>query len=300
MLGAMRVLPLLLVALCLLPGCEPTTQDDGTIGIAVSVEPQAWLVERIGGDQFRVETLVPPGASPATYQVTDKQISRVMGCRTYIRIGVPFESGPWFSALAESDSLAVHDARDSVRTRELEGHTCAHGHDHHHHDHRDPHIWTSPATLAEMALATQAILDELDPDETRIAERAVRLTALHDELTALDGELREVLAPLDGSAFIVFHPAWGYFADSYGLRQVAIEVDGKAPSDAELTEVTELARDESIDVILVQPQFEGTSARAVADAIGGRVVEVDPLDVPGSLRELASVLTDGQAGPTRP
>ena len=119
-----------------------------------------------------------------------------------------------------------------------------------------------------------------------------RLAALERELDDLDASLRATLAPCRGKALFVFHPAWGYFADAYGLRQLAIEHEGKTPTDRELTELQRQARTEQVSVVFVQPQISSKAADAVAAAVGGRVEKIDPLaeDVPANLRKVAAAI----------
>jgi zinc transport system substrate-binding protein len=76
---------------------------------------------------------------------------------------------------------------------------------------------------------------------------------------------------------MVFHPAWGYFADTYGLTQVPIEREGKEPGARALAALIDQAKREKTQVVFVQPQFDKRSAVQVAQAIGGAVVAVDPL-----------------------
>jgi zinc transport system substrate-binding protein len=97
------------------------------------------------------------------------------------------------------------------------------------------------------------------------------------ELQALDRELHVLLDPLPNRRFLVFHPAWGYFADAYGLTQVPIEREGKEPGARALVALIDQAKREHINVVFVQPQFNRRSAAQVARAIGGVVVAVDPL-----------------------
>jgi zinc transport system substrate-binding protein len=89
--------------------------------------------------------------------------------------------------------------------------------------------------------------------------------------------------------FMVFHPAWGYFAQAYGLRQVPIEVEGKAPKPAQLMALIDHARESGIRVVFVQPQFSTKSAALIAQEIGGQVAFADPLaeDWPQNLRQVA-------------
>ena len=93
---------------------------------------------------------------------------------------------------------------------------------------------------------------------------------------------------------MAFHPAWSYFAREYGLEQLPIEVEGKAPNPANLKKIIDIARKENIRIIFVQEQFDTNSARAVAAEIGGQVVKIDPLglDWLENMRRIAQTLGD--------
>jgi zinc transport system substrate-binding protein len=92
---------------------------------------------------------------------------------------------------------------------------------------------------------------------------------------------------------MVYHPAWGYFADEYGLTQLAIEEEGKPVSAAHIRKMVDLARGKGIRAVLVQKGFDTKSARAVARDIGGEVVETDPLerDWFSGMRTFTTILT---------
>ena len=278
-------------------GERSPSSEVGVVRIAVSIPPQAWLVERVGGDELNAVTLLSPGDSPATYQPTDIQISRLMQADVYFRIGVPFENGRWFQAVAASGGPDVVDLREGVPLRAMEhthgeepdaGRDHATGADESH----DPHIWLSPPLLKIQAGTVAETLSRMYPQLA--ADIETNLSDLLEELDRADEEIRERLSAFRGRAFYVFHPAWGYFADEYGLRQEAIEIEGKEPSDHELTEFQELARRDGIPVIFVQPQIAGESARAVARAIGAGIRILDPLayDVLSNLRRVADELAE--------
>jgi len=304
--------PFSLVAALLMTaaGCGGSTPSEpgGAVPVVVSIQPQKWLVEQIGGEHVEVIVLLAPGDDPHTYQPTDAQISRVMQASVYFRVGVPFENGPWFRAIAGSEKLEVIDTRQGIRLREVEADVHAHGPppdehagDHgNHHDHaaRDPHIWTSPRLLKIQAQTVAATLCELAPEHSDAFRRNV--AALESRLDELDARIRKKLVGCQGRAMFVFHPAWGYFADEYGLRQVAVELEGKEPTDRELTELQQLARREGVRVIFVQPQISGQSAEAIARAVGARVEVLDPLaeDLPAELLRAAEVLAGSYREPT--
>lgn len=273
--------------------------------VMVTLPPQAWLVERIVGEpDLTVESLLGPGDSPATFQPTDAQVTRLSRADLFFRIGAPAENAPWFRAIEAAERPLVVDLREGVQLRPMEDHDHGHGHGHDHHHHEsgglDPHIWLSPERLHIMTDTVARALAREDPE--RADSYRSNAEALQDELRSLEADLRTRLEPIDGTAFFIFHPAWGYFADDFGLHQVAIETEGKEPSERELTRLIRQGRDLGIRVIFVQPQFRGRAARSVADALGAEVVTLDPLvaDVPSNLRETARLLlaasSGGQAG----
>jgi zinc transport system substrate-binding protein len=278
-------------------GCGAAGPDGASskIVVATSIPPHAWLIDQIGGEYVEVHTVLRPGESPTTHQPSDAQVSRVLSGRVFFRCGVPFESGAWFRAIA--GRLEVVDLRDGVATRTMDTH--AHGGDaigndpHHLQDAVDPHIWLSPRRLMIQARLVAETLRQLDPDHAKDYE--ARLTELTNELEELDAWIEATLAPYRGRAFVVFHPSWGYFADDYGLRQLAIETEGKEPSDAELTRFQEETAALEISVIYVQPQIAGKSARAIAGAIGARLETLDPLapDIIANLRRTTGMIVAG-------
>ena len=138
-----------------------------------------------------------------------------------------------------------------------------------------------------MAHTITDTLIEVDPASE--AQYRQNLEALRGELKTLDRDLQEFFAHWRGRAFFVFHPAWGYLAHDYGLRQVAIEMEGKEPSESEMTALQRQARKEKLRVLFIEPQSTGRAARAVAAAVGARVERIDPLaaDVANNLRHVA-------------
>ena len=288
-------LAVVFLALCTLSCAEPP-EVDAPLLVATSIPPHAWLVEKIGGDAVEAVPILGPGDNPATFQPSDAGVSRVMSARVVFTTGVPFEAGTWLAALA--DHLEIVDLGDGVNDRFMADHR--HGNEplpvDHEHAAVDPHAWLCPDRLATQAHRVAEALSRLDPD--RAPTYADNLTSLTTELEELDGELRTVLGPHRDRAFVVFHPSWGYFADAYSLEQIAIEIEGKEPSDAEITALQLRARELGISAVFVQPQIAARSARAVADALGVEIATLDPLaaDIPANLRRTAAVLAGGFDG----
>jgi zinc transport system substrate-binding protein len=284
----------LLALLILLVASPASAREDGPL-VFVSVPPQQTFVARIGGDRVRVRAMVQPDQSPHTYEPTPRQVAELAQADLYLSVGVSFED-VWMPRIrAANPRLRVLDLREGLPLLALADHhhdERDHGHDHGHHgDAPDPHVWTSPPIVKAMSVRIRDALTELDPDgrETYTANQA----ALAADLDALDAELQALLKDLTSRRFMVHHPAWGYFAHTYDLTQVAIEREGKEPGARALTALIEQAKREGVRLILVQPQMNPKSAEQVARAIGGEVAVVDPLapDYAETLRRLARLIS---------
>ena len=257
--------------------------------VAVSIIPQAEFVARIAGTRVKVLTLVPPGADPHSYEPTPRQMAELSGAAIWFSIGVEFENAILPKVKALYPRLSVVNTAKDVVYRSLETHadltapaassssqpalTASQ-----HADEGggpDPHVWLG---LAAVKVQLASIRDALSA--LILADAAV-FKANHDaylkEIEAVFAGLAKQLAPLKGDEVFVYHPSFGYFLDNFGLKQVAVEVGGKEPTQKTIALLIEKARKAGAKIIFVQKQFSVTAARTVAQAIGGSVVEIDPL-----------------------
>jgi zinc transport system substrate-binding protein len=263
--------------------------DSPPLPVVVSILPQKYFVEKIGGDAVSVSVMVPPGSNPEYYEPKPRQMIELARARAYFALGVPFEK-VWMEKMQAASPAMVVVQTDAkilkIRMESQHSHeTGQAGHDLP--GEADPHVWLAPGPVKIQATAIRDGLARLDPAGTaRYEENYHRFV---QELDELDAELKGLLADKSGSEFLVFHPAWGYFAQAYGLKQVAIEAEGKEPKPAELQAVIAQARQKGIRTIFVQPQHSTRTAATIAKTLGGEVVSADPLagDWPGNLREVA-------------
>lgn len=243
--------------------------------VVVSVVPLAGIVDAVSCGAAEVHILVPPGANPATWVPTVRDREAVQAADLVVRVGHPalaFERRWLGDLVADRDDIGQVEAASGLPLLD-----------------DDPHVWTSPVALEHMARAVGAALEETGA--------AGCLEAYLRRLAVLREAMADRFAPVAGSRFYVFHPAWGYFARDFGLSQVPIQRHGKEPGPAYLARLIDQARADGARVIIVQPQFSDQAARTVAAAIDARVVAVDPLarDILVSLERLAEVLTQDAA-----
>ncbi len=295
------IAPFAIAGAALVPGCakpspapEPSARAaSGGVSVFVSIPPQAYFVEKVAGERVKVEVLVGPGQSPHTYEPPPRRMAALSEADALFTIGVPFESALIVKIRGTAPDLEIVDTTEGIALRTMEAHRehdgePAHGHE----GAKDPHTWLDPTLVKTQACTIRDALTRLDPAGKTDYE--ANCAGFLDELDALDAELAEALAPLEGRTLMVFHPSFGYFADRYGLRQIAIETEGKEPGPRELAGMVARARTEGVGAIFIQQEFASTSAEAIAEEVGCPVVRLDPLarDYLAGMRSLAAAVKD--------
>jgi zinc transport system substrate-binding protein len=280
--------------------CGKENAASSAMPLFVSILPQKSIVEKVGGTFVDVSVMVQPGSSPHSYEPRPVQMTALSKARAYFSIGLEFEKVwlPKFSGLNSAMSIIPMDSGIAKRPLDM---GCEHGGnpardrpDYAQHAGFDPHIWLSPELLKKQGMTVCEALCRIDPVHSSmyLANR----TSFVSELTVLQDSIRTILNVKDSlqqhKTFMVFHPSWGYFADEFHLRQVAIEIEGKEPSAKQLQMIMETARSAGVRTIFVQPQFSQRSADIIARQLGGRVKIADDLaaDVCGNLLAFAKAL----------
>lgn len=251
----------------------------GKTAVAVSVLPQESITKAIGGDKIDVILMVKPGASPHSYEPKPAQMIALSHAKLYLSIGVEFEHAWLAKFKAQNPKMKIVDSSRGIKRIDM----IAHHHEHHGEDHhedddegKDPHVWTSPSNIKIIAANTLQVLIKADPSNKAYYETNYR--KLLQKIVATDKEIRSILKNTPkNSKFMVFHPAWGYFASSYGLVQVPIEVEGKEPKPLALGKLIKEAKEQNIKAIFTQPEFSDKSARLIASQLNISVIKASPL-----------------------
>ena len=282
------ILIIILLASFLLGACTPATSaaDDAedSLQITVSILPQAYFVERIGGERVSVNVMVGPGEEAHTYEPKPEQMRALADSAVFFSIGVEYEDA-WIPRFGDvNPEIVIIDSTAGIERIPM---THAHSHDDHdedegeeEHGHEDetgldPHVWLSPENGKQIATNIFNALVELAPKHE--TEFQANYDALIRDIKTLDDSIQSILEGVENQTFMVFHPAWGYFAKQYDLEQVPVQVGGQDPSASELAELIEIATEENIRVIFIQPTFNAANARAIADEINAEIAVADPL-----------------------
>jgi zinc transport system substrate-binding protein len=292
-----RIILLTVAAVFMLAGCTVGNKPSRKV-ITVSILPQKYFVERITGDKYEINVLLPPGVSPHTFEPSPRSLVDLSGSSVYFTIGhLEFEKAWLDKFRSVNKSMVINDTSAGVDmislnveehgedNEEHDGHNDEaeneeHADDHEDHDEHlhtgiDPHIWMS---VPEVKVMTKNILDQMivtDPADS--AYFRSNYQAFYNDLEKLDMQLKTMLSEVKNRKFIIYHPALAYFARDYGFEEISIEIDGKEPSPAQIKNVIDTARELEIKTVFIQKQFDSKMAESIAKEIGGKVVPLDHL-----------------------
>lgn len=263
-------------------GCGPATErnvGDGRLALFAGIPPVRYLVEQIGGKHVTVGTLVQPGQDPHTFQSGPRQIAALSRAVIFFEVGMPVETEIVQRVRRDNTRLTIVDVTKGIEKLPLIA-PCREEHDHGHHaahgsEESDLHVWLSPPLLKTMAATIAEALCKAD--SAHAADYRRNLSAFDRRLDALHRQVERRLAPYRGRSFYVFHPGFAYFARTYGLKEEAIQLGGQMPTGKHLVALIERAKREGMTTVFVQPEFDPRNAQAVADAIGGKVVQINGL-----------------------
>ncbi len=264
-----RIIRMIILILFSITACQQESRssqadssDKQRPTVFVSILPQSYFVERIAGDTVDVSVMVPPGASPASYEPKAEQLAELSRASLYFSIGVPFESA-WLDRIAAANpNMNIIDTAEGIE-RGQGGASY------------DPHIWLSPELVRIQAETIKRALEQQFPENRSLFQQGY--DQFMQEISNLQQEIQKSLQNIPNRSFIVFHPSWGYFAREFDLQQIPIEIEGQEPSAQELGELIRYAKEQQISVVFAQPEFSTRSAQIIANEIGGSVIQISPL-----------------------
>lgn len=274
-----------LVALLLLSGCKDDSKvvkknaNKQPMIIYTSIQPVAFIASKIAGRYAKVKALIPPGKSPHSFTLLASDLSAMSKAKFFFSVKLPFEEFKLEKAFDNSNTKWVDITRgiQFQRIDLCQSSSCGHDHDAHKDatELMDPHIWLNPENDMILARNICDTLRQAMPQHADYFE--LNFKNFTRVLIALDKKLKKMLIPFKGEIFLVYHPAFGYFAKRYGLKQEAIELGGKSPTAKHLQVVISLAIKKKVRIVFVQPEFNRKAASLIAKTIKGSVIKLDPL-----------------------
>ncbi len=264
---------IIFLAFAALLSCNTSPREGRERIITVSIAPFRYFVEGIAGDDFIVNVMVPAGSNPHIYEPVPDQINKLRLSEAYISNGSLGFELTWLDRFYEINTnmvkLSVGDKIDLI----------ADEHEHHVHGENaggaDPHFWLSPRCAKVVASSVYEMLCSLNPSAKERYDTGYN--SLLEKIGEADMKADSLLSGFSGRAFMIYHPNLAYLARDYGLKEIAVEYEGKEPPPGRMKELIDLARKEKIRVIFVQKEFDNKNARVIASEIGASLKVIDPL-----------------------
>lgn len=266
-------------------GCNRQDGDRDQRVITVSIEPFRFFTSVIAGDSYTINVIVPPGASPATYEPPPAVIKGISNSGLMIINGYLGFEMAWIDRL-----LGLNEKIEVLRLADSQDLIASESHRHNdiiHYSGVDPHFWMSPMRARIIARDIKDFLVKYDPDREEVyVTNYMRLDSM---IMETDAYIRSILNESGAESFMIFHPSLTYFARDYGLEQITVETEGKEPSPSELKNLIDRGREENMKTIFVQREFDTKNARLIGEEIGAETVVIDPLsnDWIRSVKEIA-------------
>ena len=286
-------------AMCFFAGCRRDSgRDPGKMRIFCGLPPVAFIASQIAGDKAEVDSMLPEGRSPHDYAPRPSDVQKAGTAKFFFTTGMNFENS---AVKSLPETVNVVDVSKEIRRRRFDdGKGCCdgHGHDHHHHEEAalDPHVWLSPENAGKIAVAILDSLGAADPANREYYQQ--NFDRFKSELEKIAADMKTQLSPFTGREFLVYHPAFGYFADVAGLRQHPLEINGREMTAVQLANVIAKAKKDNIKVVFVQKQFNPRLAGELARRIGGEALPLDPLayDLLKNFRAMTEAVVRGFGG----
>lgn len=241
------------------------------IKVIASIVPLADFARHVGGDRIEVKLLLPPGASPHTYEPTPKAVQDITDAKIFVKIGAGLEFWAEKTVKASGNKrLIIVDSSKGIQL-------IRESHSHASHSHADPHIWLNPVIASDIVTKIERALIEADPENAKIYEKNALL--YREKLSQLDKEISDKIKTFSIKEYVTFHPAWNYFSKRYGLRVAGVieELPGKEPSPKHVARIVREVKRIGSKVIFAEPQFNPKIAEAIARESGARVLFLDPI-----------------------
>lgn len=244
------------------------------IKVVASIAPLADFARQVGGEKVEVTLLLPPGASPHTYEPPPRMSQEIAKARVFVKIGAGLEF--WADKLvsATAPGVVTVTCSEGVDLIRIDDHD--HGHDHKGTAGVDPHIWLDPLISVTIIGKIEKAFSKIDPQNSSYYKN--NASAYIAKLSALDREIAERVKTFRTKEYVTFHPAWNYFSRRYGLRVVGVieESPGKEPTPKHLGRLLQTIRGFKTKVIFAEPQFSTRTAEAIAREAGAQVLILDP------------------------
>ncbi len=251
-------------------GCKPPHKEAENT-LSVSIEPQKYFLEAIVGNKYTINTAIPSGSNPESYDPSPAQMVNIGKSKMFFKVGNLGFENTWLNNISVNNpNLQIIDCSSGIPILKNN-----HEHEGHNHQGSDPHIWSSPSTALVISKNMYNSIIKLDPKNTDYY--LSKYKDLEKTILTTDSTIQAYLKEAPCKSFIIFHPALSYFANQYGLTQYSIEVDGKSPTPQQMSDLIKQAKKDNVKVVFVQEEYDQRNAEPIAKELGAEIISINPL-----------------------
>jgi zinc transport system substrate-binding protein len=264
------LLALLFLAVLGLGQSRKETPPPSRLKIVATIFPLFDIVRSIAGDKAETILILPPGASPHTFELTPGKVKEISGARLVFKIGglddwidKASESSPYVKKITVDRGIEFLASGEGEKTR-------------------DPHYWLAAKNGKIIARNIYEELVASDPGNKDYYFQ--NLENFLSSLDKADQEIKKELADIKNKKIIVFHDAWRYFAAEYSLEIAGVfePSSGRGLAPRDLKNLTETAKKSGVKAIFSEPQFSVDALAPLAGDLGLEIYVLDPIaGVPG-------------------
>jgi len=257
-MSKLKILATLIILITFISCNNKPKQNIDEINISVSIPPYADFVKQIVGNRAIINTLIPPGTNAHSFEPTPKQLKDILDANIYFRVGEDFKLENILIDKLKANIEKIVDCSNGIEIIN-----------------RNPHYWLAPENVN---IITKTIVDTLSylyPVHKNYFSN--NRTKYLKQIDYADQIIKDVLKNKSDKSLFVYHPAWRYFADYYGLEEIAIEKDGKHPKANDLKDFLEIAKSKGANCIFFDPHFDDSPVLAVATSLKLKIDSINPL-----------------------
>jgi zinc transport system substrate-binding protein len=267
------------------PGMAASSPVTTKISVTASILPLGDFCQKIGGKYVGVSVLVPPGASPHTFEPSPTAVTKATQAKVFVYVGAGLD--PWAERLLKAQRTPGQVVVEAVAGIPLLKDVDEHEHgeaaqepkeaEHHHHEAGNPHVWLDPVLAEDICRRIAQALIQVDPAHKNMYE--VNLALYLGKLQTLDNNIKTVVATFRRRDYVTFHPAYAYFSRRYGLREVGVieAAPGREPSPGHLQRIIAAIKKTGVKAVFAEPQLSSRVAEVIAQEAGVKVLILDPL-----------------------
>jgi zinc transport system substrate-binding protein len=279
------IMLLSLLGWTVVPRLAAIPQPVRKIPVVASILPLGDFCQKIGGKYVDVTVLVPPGASPHTFEPSPTAVAKATEAKVFVFVGAGLD--PWAERILKAERRPGQVVVEAVAGISLLKDVDEHEHgetakeaeeaEHHHHEAGNPHVWLDPLLAEDICRSIAQALIKVDPAHKNAYE--VNLALYLGKLQTLDKDIKTVVATFRHRDYVTFHPAYAYFSQRYGLRQVGVieASPGREPSPGHLQRIIAAIKKSGVQAVFAEPQLSSRVAEVIAQEAGVKVLILDPL-----------------------